>query len=694
MRIQISVSDIQSKRFTKVAKSLRKRWHLEPLSLMQAQNLLATFLGYRDLHDLKSNLVIMIAYRASDLAIYSRSTVCVSIAWDVSRRHPISFRSALTLIESLSLKILDFDLLTKEYRSEVFEAEQRKAGRFMIVDEYGYYIDSQKWFEGTPQLLAAGAPSYEFVILPNGRAIRWNKIRADIARLPDDLAQRLSGESKYQAIIDDSDRVTAFYRDEIMPGVSETAAEAIRACRQLAPGFEIKSHGDHGLVIFNKAIGGLLPVVYDHRSTRIFDDMATIMTGGVIELGADGFIQGWRGMWFEAPGKGDTRVDKNWCMGKFLTSELASDVQGVSPIIHERGHQYLRCHEWIDEQHIPDIIRSDFEFDTKPLDLSTRAIPVWHASFQSRVEQVINAKTAQAQHNLTDAFADGRLLALIHSYAGCTASFESDSLEAIKDYHPSVPSYEPYCDPESGEVTEHDEETLDEYRRDHESAVEHYRDTGRDIASAIPALAYLGELTLGWLYYDSHDTYYESRDSYLVDRFDIRNRDQVRAFLTFLCFHFNGVAAGRPGSDASGTGSSAALQITLDLVLKGICAVHDLREQYLCIGNFLSSIRIQAKKIQEIAVWRGQMADQASIVAKGKYLFAVDRVPEVKPDSYLDKMVREGRKYSVTPMTVTQDLSDFGETDVVSSLSSLFAQARSLGFANLQANSDDESGAG
>lgn len=690
MRIQISVSDIQSKRFTKVAKSLRKRWSLEPLSLMQAQNLLATFLGYRDLHDLKSNLVILIAYRASDLAIYSRSTVSVSIAWDVSRRYPISFRSALTLIESLSLNILDFDLLSKEYRSEVFEAEQRKAGRFMIVDEYGYYIASQKWFEGTPQLLAAGAPSYEFVILPNGRAIRWSKIRADIARLPDDLAQRLSAELKYQAIIDDSDRVTAFYRDEIMPGVSETAAEAIQADRQLAPGFEIKALGERGLVVYNKAIGGLLPVVYDNRSTKIFEDMATLMTGGIIEHGGDDFIFGSTGMWLEAPKKGESRVDQDWCMGRFLTSEFSPAVPGVANLFHERGHDYLRCYEWIDEQCFPEIIGDWFDFGPKPLSPSREAIPAWHGKFQCHVDQVVSAKTTHAQHNLTDAFSDGRLLALIKSYAGSAAALEADTLEAIKHYHPTEPGYEPYSDPESGEVAEHDEVTLEECRLEHENAVEHYRNTGREIASAIPGLSNLGELNLGWLYYDSHDNYYDSRDDYLVDCFDIRRRDEVRSFLAFLCYHFHVVATGRPASEASGTGDSAALQITLDLVLQGICAPEELRTQYMKIGNFMASARIQAKRIQEISAWRGQMDGQASIAAGGEFLFAVTPVPASKPDSHLAKMMREGRKYSAPPMTVTQDLSDFAKTDLESGMSALFSQARSLGFNTLMANAGEQ----
>lgn len=690
MRIQISVSDIQSKRFTKVAKSLRKRWHLEPLSLMQAQNLLATFLGYRDLHDLKSNLVILIAYKASEQAIYSRSSVCVSIAWDVSRRYPISFHAALALIESLSLKILDSDLLTKEYRSEVFEAEQRKAGRIMILDEFGYYMGGNRWFDGTPQLLAAGAPSNEFVILPNGRAIRWSKILSDIARLPEDLAQRLNLEPKYQAICGDFDRVVAFYRDEIMPGVSETAVEAIHASRQLAPGFELKGYGEDGLVLYNKALGGVMPVVYSSRSTKIFEDMVTLMTGGVIEHGGEGFIFGSDWMWHEAPGKCETRVDKGWCMGKFLTSELAPEVTGVARLMRERDHDYLRCYEWIDEQYIPAIIRDWFEFDQKPLDLNSAAIPAWHSKFQDRVDQVLNAKTFHAKEHLTDAFSDGRLVELIKSYAGASKSLDDDSLEAITHYNPQIPDYEPYNDSSSEEVAVHDEETLDEYRQDHDEAVEHYRQTGRDIASAIPALSNLGELTLGWLYYDSHDTYYQNSDAYLVDCFDIRRRDEVRSFLTFLCYHFHVVAAGGPASKASGTGNSAALQMTVDLVLQGICAPGDLDAQYMRIGNFMASARIQAKRILDIEVWRSQMADQASIAAGGEFLFAVNRVSGAKPDPEFAKIMREGRKYSVAPMMVTQDMSDFVKSDSGSGLSALFSQARSLGVSTVVAHQDKE----
>lgn len=694
MRIPVSVRDIQSKRFTKVAKKLQGRWVHGSLSLMQAQSLLATFLGYRDLHDLQSNLASLIVYDSSQKSMFSRDSVNVSIAWDVSRRHGVGFKPALGMVESLSLKILDFDFLTSDYRTEVFEAEQRKAGRFLIHDEYGYYMHGEQWFEGTPQLLAAGAPNYKFVILPNGRAVRWAKILDEIGRLPGDLAQRLSAEPNYKDFIADFDRVTAFYRDEIIPEISETAAEAIRVGRQLAPGFEIMGYGERALVIYNKAIGGLLPVAYDNHSMKIFEDMATLMTGGVIEHGGDDFIFGSDGMWYQAPRDDGPRVDKDWCMGRFLTSEFSPAVPGVGKVIQERGQDYLRCYEWIDEEYVPAIISDWFDFQPKPTGLSGEAIPAWHAHFQSHVDQVVRAKVALARHNLTGAFTDGRLLSLIHSYAGSTASLEADSLEAIKCYHPMVPGYEPYADPESGEVAQHDDETLEECLREHEEAVDHYREIGREIASAIPGLSNLGELTLGWLYYDSHDNHYDSSDAYLVDRFDIRNSDQVRAFLAFLCLHFHVVATGRPGTEASGNGDSASLQIALDLVLQGICSPAELRAQHMMIGNFIASSRIQAKRIQEIESWRQQMDDQAKIAEGGKYLFAVNAVHWTKPESHLSKMMREGRKYSVAPMMVTQDLSDLSIGDPAGGLSALFANARSLGFNTVSADQEGEGGSG
>lgn len=688
MRIQVSVSDIQSKRFTKVAKTLRKRWTLESLSLMQAQNLLATLLGYRDLHDLQSNLELTIVAKASDMTRYSRDSVAVSMAWDVSRKHSMPFSTALTLVESLPLKILDFDALTSEARSEAWAVAERKAGRFHIMDEFGYYVGGPKWFEGTPQLLMAGAPSHEFVILPNRQAIRWANIIEKVSRLPKDLPNRLREETKYRAIVSDFDRVTAFYRDEIMPGVPEKASEAIKASRKLAPGFEIKAHGERGLVLFNKAIGGVLPIVYDNRSIKIFEDMATLMTGGTIQPGGDDFILGSMGMWLESPCKHEERVDKDWYMGKFLTSELAWDMPGIDKVIHERGQEYLRCYEWFDEQSLPVIIRDWFDVEPKPLGLSNEVIPNWHAKFQARIDQVLKARTHHAKTNLTDAIGDGRLISLILSYAGDPSQFEAETQERVEKWHPPFPDYEPSDLEVDGEFT-HDQETLDRYQQEHDEAVGHYRETGQRIAEALPALASLGELTLGWRYYQHYDCQYDSSDAYMVDYFDGQRRELVRAFLTYLCFHYSAMAHDGSSSNENGKGESAALQITVDLVLQGVCAPADLCKEYLRIGNFMAIARKQELKIQEIQRWRSEMDAQAAIASQGEFLYAVDRVPMAKPEPYLSAIMREGRKYSVRDITVTQDMSQFFDPKADGDgLSKLFALARSVGFSPTQANID------
>ena len=49
MRIPVSNADLDQGRFTKISRALQMLWQLDSLSLMQAQNKMATFLGYRNL---------------------------------------------------------------------------------------------------------------------------------------------------------------------------------------------------------------------------------------------------------------------------------------------------------------------------------------------------------------------------------------------------------------------------------------------------------------------------------------------------------------------------------------------------------------------------------------------------------------------------------------------------------------------
>lgn len=668
MRIPVSHSDLEAKRFSKLAKTLRKCWAVEALSSMQAQNLMATLLGYRDLYDLQSNLVpeIRLDYRAK--SPFSRTEVHSSIAWVISRRHSISYGAALALVESLPLKIMDFDKLTGERKTETFLAAQRRAGELIIMDEAGFYMGGPQWCEETPMLLEAGAPPYKFVILPSGQAIRWSNILARIERLPADLATRLRAEPGYRDATSDREALVSFYRKEILPEVEERAPDAILADRELAPGFEVQAYSERSLVLYNKSLGGLIPIAYDAHSMKIFEDMATIMTAGVIRHDITGFTPDSRDrMWFEGHGSSPEPVAKPWPMARFLESSFSVATPGIARTFVERGHEYARCQLWLDETHLPASVQGWVNLPPRPEIESTEAIPRWHRDFHYQVMSAIKMRAIHSQRQLSRASKDGRLVDLILRLAGDPGEFESRTLEQIEEWHPSEPDHDPFY--------EESQETLDYYREEHEEALAHYRQEGASIAEAFPVLASLGITTLGWLYYQHHDLTFDCLEARYIDLFDRRKDDVVSGFLTYLVYHYAVTRAGAEVYKGSAQGLSKALQIMVCQLLEGECTQQRMPGEYMCLARFSEKLRAQETQIQNIVEWRCMMDANAKASQGSEWLYASEKVDEVRPPSVAE-MLMEGRKYGGYAITASQDLADMQP----SSLVSLFAQARSVNF--------------
>jgi hypothetical protein len=664
MRILVSVADVDSKRLTKVAKVLKKHWPLAPITLMQAQNLLASVMGYRDLHDLQGRLL---KYIPSPVPSYSRTSVRDALSWTLFRTHKLSFDQAHDLANLLPLKLLDFDAQTLEAKSEAKTKELAAKGMLLMMDEFGSYMAGADWFEHTPELLQAGAPAYKFVILPNGRAVRWSRITTLADRLPDDLVNRLRTEGRYKAIKDDNEVLVAFYRDELLPGAPEPLRVAIEQGRELPLGFEIKKFGfdKKGLVLQNTELGGVIPIVFHHHSRRVFDATANLMQGLPVELEDNAYIVGSDGLW-ELPGEDETPINEQWWMSSFLTSSHASSQPGVAKTFTERGQQYSRTYEWLDMDSVPAVIADWYEM-TNPVDQppSELAVPVWHQAFHDRTQQLLNAKTIHAKERIIDAVRDGRLLALINKYALQLPLACLDYLPLVTRMHTSEP--DPHWEMTQAEIDE-DQKNLDD-------ALAHYRELGGEIAKEFSALAHLGNLALGYLWYMHHGETFGSRDDYQVPHFASRHRNDIHAYLSFLAFHFCTQRVSSSVSNHSSHGGSDAMRIALDLVLTGKLAEDRLTPTFFTLTFFIDSFERQKKHLGKIDVWRAKMDRVDQVRAGGEYLYARDRVSPVKEESWLSKSFREGRKYGGTVFTGVQDLSDFGE---VAGLAALFAQARSL----------------
>ena len=664
MRILVSVADVDSKRLTKVAKVLKKHWPLAPITLMQAQSLLASVMGYRDLHELQGCLL---KYIPSPVQSYSRTSVRDALSWTLFRTHKLSFDQAHDLANLLPLKLLDFDAHTHEAKHEAKVKELAAKGQLLMMDEFGSYMAGADWFERTPELLQAGAPAYKFVILPNGRAVRWSRITTLADRLPDDLVARLRTEGRYKAIKDDNEVLVAFYRDELLPGAPEPLRVAIERGRELPLGFELKKFGfdKKGLVLQNSELGGVIPIVFNHRSRRVFDATANLMQGLPVEVEDNAFLVGADGL-HEFPGDDDTAINGEWWMPAFLTSSFASSQPGVSKTFIERGQQYWRTYEWLDMDSVPAVIADWYEM-TNPVDQppSELAVPVWHQAFHDRTQQLLNAKTIHAKERIIDAIRDGRLLALISKFALQLPLEYLDYLPQVTRMHTS--EVDPHW-----EMTQAD---VDEEQQNLNDALAHYRELGASIAEEFPSLAHLGYLALGYLWYMHHGETFGSRDDYQVPSFAARHRNDIFAYLSFLAFHFCTQRVSNSVSNHSSHGGSDAMRIALDLVLSGKLAEDRLTSTFFTLTYFIDSFERQKKHLSKVDLWRSKMQRVDQVREGGEYRYARERISPVREESWLSKSFRESRKIGGTVFTGVQHLSDFGEA---SELAALFAQARSL----------------
>jgi hypothetical protein len=668
MRILVSVDDVDSKRLTKVAKALKKHWPLAPTTLMQAQNNLATLLGYRDLHDLQGHLLKYI--NPQPCKPYSRTSVKEALSWDLFRKHRLSLDQAYTLASALPLQILDFDVQTSEAHEEAMTKKMAEQGHFVFFDEYAYY-SQPFWFERTPELLQAGAPAHQFVILPNGQAIRWARLVTLAQRLPQDLVTRLRAEGRYKAFKHDSDLLAAFYREEILPVAPERLSVAIEEGWELPLGFQLKQYGfdKKGLVLENTDLGGVVPVVFSDRSRRVFQASASLMQGLPVELEDNAFLISGDHI-FEMPGEDATPISAGWRVIAFLTSSFASAAPGVSATFFERGQRYWRTYEWLDMDSVPDILKGWYEsspaVDSLPSEL---AMPVWHLDFHERTQQLISTLSTQAKGRNSEAVEDGRLAALIMSYVVHLPAASLDILPRLTRKYLGVP--DPRLEMGRAECAERQAEQ----QQDLDRALAHYLALGQQIVEALPALANLSPLTLGWLWYAHHDEHFESRNAYMVPDFNSKNSRDIRAYLGFLAFHFCTQKVSTSVSNDSQHGDSDAMRIVLDLVLSGHLQEDQLVSQYHRLSYFFNSIERQHKHIAKVQQWRTKMDDVDAVREGGQYLYARGRVSPVREESWLSKSFRESRKIGGALFNATQEFGDLGDEV---KLAALLAKAQSL----------------
>lgn len=655
MRFPITESDIQSKRFSSIAKKLRKHWPLDPITLMQAQNILASMLGYRDFHDLRQCALRELP--ASFVSPQTRARVIESLMWESYRKQGIPLLSVHGLVSALPLRLLDFDAMTVESISEsrYKSTDNGEPRRAFIFDEYSSYLPGANWLETTPQMIRAGAPAFRFSIQKDRKAFRWDRLESLVGKLPDDVVERLKREDRYRGLTSDEDLLVGFYRDEMLPLAVETAQEALHASLQLPSGFSYRFFGSRGLVLVNESLCGLIPIVFDLHSNGVFDAVLELMQGLPISTGLSGFVLGSDGMYHEEPGQLDAPLFTKWQIKTFDKNCLVDHQRGVGQTFMENGERYYRTNGWLDLKDVPGVLSGWFEGEKGMSCNSDSATPVWHVGFHRKAYSLIKANSKKAKHAILSAVKDGSFIDHIDGRALATEAHDKKSLVEISEYHPL------------SRDDELDEDLRQEYLNDHQAAVCHYTSVGKAILEAFPGLSGVGAITLGWLFYQTHNTYYESRDSWMVPEFDCESEKACVTFLSYLLLRLSADKVGASVRTHVSDGDCRSIYLSAELAYRSGYDEAELVLLFRSISAFVDGLDEQQRRLDRIDAWRLQSAAERLFVENSGYLFAAEAVSLTRPEPYLSKMFRESRKFSVTPITATQSLAEIGR-EIVSEI--------------------------
>lgn len=284
MRIPVSRADLDQGRFTKISRSLQKLWTATSLGLMQAQNLLSTFFGYRDFHDVQQSALDVCSWPGPK---HSRKDILEAVAWQMFRRQGLGLIEASEITKKLHLESLEIDTQTPDYEFQRLMELQSKETRYYL-DEAAYYFSS-RWNPKTPQLLDAGIPGYEFAVFPDQRVFIWSVLEALLEHLPADYLEDIRHDPRYASLAASGSKAqeNAFILQELFPMACKPLSEATQMSAVRPKGlitlYLFTEEGDCvGRALFNQEIGGIVPRVFDANDDRIYDTIGEMLRGELI----------------------------------------------------------------------------------------------------------------------------------------------------------------------------------------------------------------------------------------------------------------------------------------------------------------------------------------------------------------------------------------------------------------------------
>ncbi|MTJ93970.1 MAG: hypothetical protein F8N36_14095 [Desulfovibrio sp.] len=641
MRIPISVSDLQQGRLTKISRILAKRWPAGTLSLMQAQNTLAGLLGYRDLHDLQSNAEADIS--APGAEGLTRADVVDAVAWRLSRRHHLPLGTAQEFAVQLHLQSLDIDALTAEAATERVMANWRHDGRLLVLDEFHQYVNPY-WNPKTPQLLDANIPGFRFAVLADRRMFLWNRLDHLMRHLPASFVDDLSQEVAYGSL-STGKAEEAFYTTELFPAACLPVSQAVKESEILPDGFEIVwlfNGGSRclGRVLFNKTLGGIIPVIFDPSDDSIFEAVAALLCGDTVPLPAHQIRGAGRHVFRLHWGRGydlardvgtlgrkssDGRPSKKRDLAR-LDGEIRYGLVDGRPVLKgatfvEREQVYLRVQSWLGPDDIPTCLRSPW--DVKPGSAllerrnSNEVILPAACVFFLLARDKMAAMVRDASVALT---ADvDRLLASIRSLT--TPSAFSAYSQKVVDW--ALPL-------RVEDQTEDDPDLVDERDR----AIEALKWRGRALHQLIPALDVFDAAALGMVLLDAEGEYPGSDGADLVYPPKADDIVGIVTFLAGMVLHAACCASGGRAPEASLLPGSVILGV--DLLLKGHVEPADLAASIQQISVFRRALSTQEDFLKGIEAWRSHDDRMIALRSEGRFLYVGSPVDRVRPKSFAE----------------------------------------------------------
>ncbi|WP_199028873.1 hypothetical protein [Ralstonia sp. ASV6] len=680
MRIPISQADLKQGRLTKISRALQKLWKADSLSLMQAQNLLAGLLGYRNLHELQANALADIPQPPAGLLPegFSRAMMVSAVAWQLFRKHRLSLAEATRLAGALHLNELSVDSSTTDAITGRLIAREQARGRHLVLDE-AHYLLNPRWCEKTPAALAGGVPAHKIAVLPDRRVFTWSALEHLIDLLPPYYQDQLRAESRYRDCRDDEvDR--QFIRDELFPLACEPLEDYVVRSNALPAGFrELWVFDEHnacmGRVLHNVSIGGLIPELFSVAGRDLARAAVSLYCGDPV-----------RSKKWEAAGVADyepreddmSLLTSRYTYGDRKYRERATvsegpiyaDARDLMPlpasvrlrpegesfllcghVFEEAGQSYLRYQpDWLMLEDVPNVAMPAEPETSEMMEECRRgyasaatAVPDAAAALYRAVKRQVDELIKSAADRLTGQVARADMVGLL--------------LEIVPPQ-----AFNAYCGTWINESlpVRYDGDSVDNpvLVEEREDALGNLVWLGESVKRSIPEVFAFDDAALGYVLLHAEGQVPGGRHAALVQALEPHQEERITQLLVDMIYVAAYCEADMPEEPV--TRKLDILRVAVRRVLDGEAArisIPGICEDLSRLGQRMAQ---HLEFFGTVEIWRAQQAKQARIREEGAYLYVGEPVPREKPQRFGDLMA--GLRPKPKLFEVEQRLSDLTES--------------------------------